>query len=81
MRLRNRFAVILIYLAIIATMLSIAMLRLRAQEEGVGQGAPLATTPPGPVQKLFFSLSTHNTWRADERARANRLSRRGSSRF
>lgn len=69
MRPRNRFATILIYVAVLAATLSLAALRLRAQDEGGAQSAPPSSTPTGAAPNLFFSLSSHETYGTDKRAR------------
>lgn len=75
MKLRNHLAVVAIYLAVIATTISLSTLRPRAQsEQPTAQASPAATAAPpnpaaSPTPKPHFSLTTNRTYGTHEKTR------------
>src|SRR5215813_3869140 len=69
MKIRNHLTVVVVYLAVIASTITLAALRNQVRGAQTAPAAPAASPQPSPAVKPRFSLSTNRAYGTDEKAR------------
>ncbi len=69
MKIRNRLTVVVVYLAVIASMIALASLRSQVRGAQTPAAPTEANPQPSPAVKPRFSLSTNRAYGVDEKAR------------
>src|SRR5262245_19076942 len=69
MKFRNKFTIVVVYLAVIVSTVALATLRNQVRGAQTAPAAPAANPQPSPTVRPRFSLSTSRTYGADEKAR------------
>src|SRR5215475_10576065 len=69
MKFRNKFTIVVVYLAVIVSTFALATLRSQVRGAQTAPAAPAASPQPSPTVRPRFSLSTSRTYGADEKAR------------
>src|SRR5215475_2529532 len=69
MKFRNKFTIVVVYLAVIVSTIALATLRNQVRGAQPAPAAPAASPQPSPTVKPRFSLSTSRTYGADEKTR------------
>src|SRR5215475_13008195 len=69
MKFRNKFTIVLVYLAVIVSTVALATLRSQVRGAQTAPAATAASPQPSPTVRPRFSLSTSRTYGAGEKAR------------